>query len=558
MRARFLAAAIVAAGFLALAVAPAQASSIGEFSTGISSPGGQITYGADGNVWFTEPASPNKIAKITPPGVVTEYTAGLTLNAGLEGIASGPDGNVWFAEATADKIGRITPAGVVTEFAAATGGSPAGITAGPDGNLWFTEPRNGGVGSDAIGRMTPSGALAPFTTGLTNGSVPTAITSGPDGNLWFTEQNGGRIGRITTTGVITEFADGVNPQNLQAIASGADGNLWVTESSADDVVRITTAGVATHFSAGITASSQPAAIAGGPDGALWFTEASGNRVASITPAGVVTEYTAGITPASLPNGIVMGADLNLWFTESGGARIGRVLQPGRRGIDVSSFQGTVDWTNVAAAGYSFAYARFGDGASFRDTTFTANWSGMQAAGITRGAYLFFEPNQDPAAQALALESAAAYAPQDMVPALDIEVTDGQSAASIIASLHTAVNRIKTDMGVWPAIYTNYNFWFSTLGNPTTFGADPLWIANWLVRSPKVPAGNWVGNGWRVWQFSSTGVVPGISGATDLDQANWAGLPLMSPRAGVTQSAASPQPRQAVNQQPAISPSPRAR
>jgi streptogramin lyase/GH25 family lysozyme M1 (1,4-beta-N-acetylmuramidase) len=552
---RVLAAAAVATTALAPAVLPAHATSIDEFSAGISSPGDQITYGADGNVWFTEPASPNKIARITLAGAVTEYTSGLTLNAGLSGITAGPDGNVWFAEATAGKIGRITPSGVVTEFAAAAGGSPTGIAAGRDGNLWFTEPRNGGVGSDAIGRMSPTGVLSTFTTGLTNGSTPTAITAGPDGNLWFTEQSGGRIGRVTIAGVITEFAAGLSPQNLQAIASGPDGNLWVTESSANDIVRVTTSGVATHFSSGITGSSEPAAVTAGPDGAVWFTESSGDRIASINPNGVVTEFASGISPASGPNGIVMGPDLNLWFTESAGARIGRVLHPGRQGLDVSSFQGAVNWTLVAGAGYSFGYARIGDGSTLPDADFAANWAGMRTAGILRGAYLFYEPNQDPTAQALALEGEAAYGPPDLIPVFDVEVTDSKSAAVIISGLQTAVARIKADLGVWPVIYTNYSFWFSTLGNPTTFSSDPLWIANWGVRSPLVPAANWGGNGWRIWQFSDTGVVPGVSGMVDLDQASWAGLPLMSNR-GVAQSAAASPGSRAVTPLPTGSPGPR--
>src|SRR5262245_66477187 len=61
------------------------------------------------------------------------------------GITRGPDGNLWFTESLAGRIGRITPAGVVTEFSAGItpGSQPAEITAGPDGNPWFTEPTPG-------------------------------------------------------------------------------------------------------------------------------------------------------------------------------------------------------------------------------------------------------------------------------------------------------------------------------------------------------------------------------------------------------------------------------
>ena len=57
------------------------------------------------------------------------------------------------------------------------------------------------------------------------------------------------------------------------------------------------------------------------------------------------------------------------------------------------------------------------------------------------------------------------------------------------------------------------------------GYSVLWIANWTTASqPAVPAGGWAGNGWSFWQHSSSGVVPGISGAVDLDRFNGSSLP----------------------------------
>src|SRR5438552_2044428 len=62
----------------------------------------------------------------------------ITSASGVHGVAAGPDGNLWFTEHDVNKIGRITPAGVVTEFPI-PGVGPDSITAGPDGQLWFTE-----------------------------------------------------------------------------------------------------------------------------------------------------------------------------------------------------------------------------------------------------------------------------------------------------------------------------------------------------------------------------------------------------------------------------------
>ena len=76
-------------------------------------------------------------------GAITEFPI-LTASSGPFGIVTGPDGNLWFTEQTADKIARITTTGVITEFTVPTAASePTGIVAGPDGNLWFTELMSG-------------------------------------------------------------------------------------------------------------------------------------------------------------------------------------------------------------------------------------------------------------------------------------------------------------------------------------------------------------------------------------------------------------------------------
>ena len=135
---------------------------------------------------------------------VTEFTIP-TVNSAPNGIAAGPDGNVWFTESadSANKIGRISPSGVVTEFPIPTAASEAfGITAGPDGNLWYADS-----GSDRIGKITPAGASHGYGAGISPASGPAGIAVGPDGNLWFTETDGNRIGKITPAGVVAEYPD---------------------------------------------------------------------------------------------------------------------------------------------------------------------------------------------------------------------------------------------------------------------------------------------------------------------------------------------------------------
>ena len=72
-----------------------------------------------------------------------------------------------------------------------------------------------------------------------------------------------------------------------------------------------------------------------------------------------------------------------------------------------------------------------------------------------------------------------------------------------------------------AIYVSPSFWRTYMGDTTWFalnGYDILWVAHWTTGvAPTVPGGNWAGDGWTFWQYTSDGVVPGISGRVDLNR-----------------------------------------
>jgi streptogramin lyase len=280
-----------------------------------------IATGPDGNLWFTLPAA-GLIGRITPAGQVTDFSTGLMPDSVPGAITAGPDGNLWFTDG-ANTIGRITTGGQITEFSngITPDSFPTSITAGPDGTLWFTEGLAG-----QIGCITPEGQVTEFSKGITPGSDPEEITAGPDGNLWFTQAATDQIGRITPAGHVTEFSTGITPNSFpEGITAGPDGNLWFTES-AGRIGRITPAGHVTEVSTGITPDSNPSGITAGPDGNLWFTQAVTGQIGRITPQGQVTEFSAGITPKSEPDSITAGPDGNLWFTEDRGT-IGRVDLP---------------------------------------------------------------------------------------------------------------------------------------------------------------------------------------------------------------------------------------
>jgi virginiamycin B lyase len=112
-----------------------------------------IAAGPDDALWFGE-SSANKIGRITTSGEFTEFPIP-TRGSQPYGIVAGIDGNLYFAEQAADKIGRITPSGAITEFPIPTPGKPEGIASGPDGAIWYTQFNSSGK----VGRMT----LGPLT-----------------------------------------------------------------------------------------------------------------------------------------------------------------------------------------------------------------------------------------------------------------------------------------------------------------------------------------------------------------------------------------------------------
>ena len=241
-----------------------------------------------------------------------------------------------------------------------------------------------------------------------------------------------------------------------------------------------------------------------------------------------TSRLAAIFPsfaAALPLGIVLAGCGATDGASAGGEPLGAssagltVCPSGStvEGVDVSTYQGTVDWAKVKAAGVEFGIARISDGTGSIDPTFTTNWSGMKTAGLIRGAYQFFEPGEDPIAQAnIVVQHVGALGPGDLPVTIDVEVTGGQSAATIVANIQKWVNVVAAGTGKTPMVYTSSGWWSSNVSS-TAFGSTlDLWAANWGVTCPSIASG-WAA--WKVWQWTDSGSVSGISGNVDRDRFN---------------------------------------
>ena len=192
------------------------------------------------------------------------------------------------------------------------------------------------------------------------------------------------------------------------------------------------------------------------------------------------------------------------------------------GVDVSSWQGGIDFTKVKASGRKFVIAKATEGNSWTDPRYASNKSQAMAAGLKFTGYHFARPGtnaNDAVSEANHFVSVLGLKRGMLVPALDLEVSGGLSVSALQSWTRAWVSRVYALTGARPMIYTNPSFWSTNMGNSTWFAANGyrvLWIARW-ASSPTIPATNWAGHSWTFWQYSDCGRVSGISGCVDLDR-----------------------------------------
>jgi virginiamycin B lyase len=254
-----------------------------------------MTVGADGKL-YVGAASANVLVVTTAGKIdVVPIPSGDTTS--LDGMALGPDGNVWFAEF--DHIAKITPSEKITEFPYPAGDSPnqyGGVTAGSDGNVWFAASS-----ANAIGRIVPStGKITIFPIGP--GCVPASLVTANDKNVWFfCLTSSPLLGRIDPRGTIATYAIGGtfnSNEGEQFCTRGPDGEPWCASGNDDTLFRVNTGThTVTTYTPPVPSGSRPNAVVAGPDGNLWVD----------TVAGAVIDVLAVDPLKVTPNTVTFGA-----------------------------------------------------------------------------------------------------------------------------------------------------------------------------------------------------------------------------------------------------------
>lgn len=217
-------------------------------------------------------------------------------------------------------------------------------------------------------------------------------------------------------------------------------------------------------------------------------------------------------------------------------------EPVYAGIDISRYQGTVDFDRVAADGIDIVYMRAGEGNDYIDPEYERNYQQAREAGLKSGAYLYVTATTVDEGREQAKFFASLLQGKEFAcrPVMDFENLRGlnrQTANDIaLAFLQT----LEEETGVTPAIYTGaYKVeavWDADLA------AYPLWIAEYGAEEPKT-TGAW--KEWSGFQYTDKGQVDGIDGDVDLDRF----------RPGILLNGGEPTPEPTASPKPSITPKP---
>ena len=192
---------------------------------------------------------------------------------------------------------------------------------------------------------------------------------------------------------------------------------------------------------------------------------------------------------------------------------------GSKGIDVSKHNGSIDWNAVKAAGINFAIIRCGyrgssSGALIVDPYYYANIAGALAAGINVGVYFFSQAVSEAEAieeASMVLELISGYSLQ-MPVYIDVEKSNGRGdAVSVDERTRIAYAFLATieNAGYTAGIYSN-KLWFENMINTAALTNYKIWLAQYV----DIPT--YTATGYNMWQYTSKGIVNGISGYVDMN------------------------------------------
>ncbi len=184
------------------------------------------------------------------------------------------------------------------------------------------------------------------------------------------------------------------------------------------------------------------------------------------------------------------------------------------GIDVSHHQDTINWDEVKNFGVTFVFVKATEGIDYLDTMFTHNWQAVEKENMIRGAYHFYESDDDPVQQAKWFVNNVKSFEGELPPVIDVERAGHEEVTveEYQKTLLVLLDEVEKLTGRQPLIYSSPNFANKYLGD-NKFAKYKLWIAEYGVDEPRIPP-VWQSEGWHFWQDSFQAEVPGVPHKVD--------------------------------------------
>lgn len=184
------------------------------------------------------------------------------------------------------------------------------------------------------------------------------------------------------------------------------------------------------------------------------------------------------------------------------------------GIDVSHYQGRINWDEVARdARVTYVYLKATEGTGNADDTYRYNFSECKRVGLKVGSYHFFRPQLSARAQFDQFVGHVETRRQDLLPVVDIETTNGVSDGVLQARLLEFCELLEREYGKKPIIYTGKNFYNKHIFSNTRLRSYKFFIAAYSFIEPEL----YDDNDYVLWQYSATGSVRGIRGNVDMSR-----------------------------------------
>lgn len=189
------------------------------------------------------------------------------------------------------------------------------------------------------------------------------------------------------------------------------------------------------------------------------------------------------------------------------------------GVDVSRWQGDIDWEKLRLQGANFVYIKATDGGDHLDPMFRRNWNNAAKAGLKRGAYHFFYWCRTAGEQADWFIRNVPKVAGALPPVIDVE-WNGESSCKrrpsptkVREKMQVFMDRLEAHYGQRPVIYTAPDFYRDNLKG--AFLDYPFWLRAVAQHPSKV----YPGRKWVFWQYSGSGLSHGVSGRIDLNVFN---------------------------------------